>query len=615
MKFCRRSVALALSSSIGLAASSAFGDLSSFPGAEGFGNQTTGGRAGSIYVVTNLNDSGAGSFRDAVSQSNRVIVFAVSGYISLSSAVSAKSNLTILGQTAPGQGVSTMGRELSFTNQNNVILQYFRARQGSIDPAFKDSINMGNTTNMMLDHDSVEFAQYNNVDNVYSVTGGQGVYQNVMTTVQNTILADPIPGQQFNMHQEGSSLTYLNNIWANAHNRNPLAKGNTEYVNNTIYDYQAGYTTGDSSGTYKYDIINNYFIAGKSTSSPSDAFYQLSSTQSSYATGNLLDSNKDGVLGGSTVTPGGGPALTSMYSPETQFLPTLDTTASVAFNLAHAGDAFRSNGVLTRDAVDSQVISQVASYGTSGSVLNSETGTGLSNGGFGDLGTASIVGNANYLDTVPLPWLTAHGLSTTNASGLLLHNALGYLMIEQYAQEAGDQYANNTSSVSADWNAAGWANGAPGIYDHALIRGTGTGNAGITISGTTAATAFTVSVGGNGPAAGESLAISGGSLTVQDTIYLGDQNNATLNLSGGTVRASNIQLGNTVYDAGGNPTSFTGTFNLSGGVLQVDQIVLGAGTPGHWTSGGVFNWSGGTVQAFTGLLISASDPERRGGHI
>src|SRR5437660_534701 len=76
-----------------------------FPGAVGFGAPATGGRGGAVYHVTTLADSGTGSFRDAVSASNRVIVFDVGGYVQLSSPVSVKSNLTIAGQTAPGGGI------------------------------------------------------------------------------------------------------------------------------------------------------------------------------------------------------------------------------------------------------------------------------------------------------------------------------------------------------------------------------------------------------------------------------------------------------------------------------------------------------------------------------
>ncbi len=104
----------------------AHAQLASFAGAPGFGGNATRERGGSIYAVTNLNDSGAGSFRDAVSASNRIIVFAVNGYINLQSAVSAKSNLTILGQAAPGQGIGLEGCEVSFSDQSNCIIQYLR---------------------------------------------------------------------------------------------------------------------------------------------------------------------------------------------------------------------------------------------------------------------------------------------------------------------------------------------------------------------------------------------------------------------------------------------------------------------------------------------------------
>ncbi len=79
--------------------------LVAFPGAEGFGALASGGRGGTLYHVTNLNDRGPGSFRDAVTTERRIVVFNVGGYVNLASPVSIASNITIAGQTAPGEGI------------------------------------------------------------------------------------------------------------------------------------------------------------------------------------------------------------------------------------------------------------------------------------------------------------------------------------------------------------------------------------------------------------------------------------------------------------------------------------------------------------------------------
>src|ERR1700743_2047685 len=97
-----------------------------FPGAEGFGQFASGGRGGEIVHVTTLDDSGPGSFRDAVSQPKRTIVFDVSGIIRLKSNIAVSSDLSILGQTAPGDGISIYGRTTSFSGQKNVIVRYVR---------------------------------------------------------------------------------------------------------------------------------------------------------------------------------------------------------------------------------------------------------------------------------------------------------------------------------------------------------------------------------------------------------------------------------------------------------------------------------------------------------
>lgn len=200
-----------------------------FPGAVGFGSVATGGSGGSSYVVTNLNDTGTGSFRDAVSEPGRIVTFAVSGYIVLESAVSLSSDLTINGTTAPSPGIGIMAAEVSASDKDNIIVVNMRFRQGSEDPdTGKSAFNMGDATNIILDHCSFAYGQWDSVDAV----GAQNI------TVSNSIIAFPI-GQQFGAHVETGPATFFGNLWVSAHNRQPLAKCDTQYINNIIYNYQA----------------------------------------------------------------------------------------------------------------------------------------------------------------------------------------------------------------------------------------------------------------------------------------------------------------------------------------------------------------------------------------
>lgn len=339
-----------------------------FPGAVGFGANAAGGTGGAVYEVTNLNDSGSGSFRDAVSQPHRIIDFQVGGYIVLSSAVSVNSDLTIEGDTAPGGGIGIMGREVSFSGSTNDIVRDVRFRQGTLDPdTGKSAINLLNSSYMIFDHISVEFGQWDNIDSV----GASDI------TIQDSIIADPI-GQRFAAHAETGPYTWYDDLFANAHNRNPLAKANTQFINNVVYDYQGGYTAGNSSGHFSHDVIGNYFIAGPVTTSPSNAYYQMDN-QAVYNSGNELDGNKNGRLDGSALGVGGGAtALSAPWSPTTAAIPALSAASAYAAVIAGVG-------AFPRDQVDTQVIANVTSLGTAGSLWSSQTQTGLGNDGYGTI--------------------------------------------------------------------------------------------------------------------------------------------------------------------------------------------------------------------------------------
>jgi hypothetical protein len=393
-----------------------------FPGAVGFGKNATGGRSKSIYRVTTLADSGAGSFRDAVSVGNRFIVFAVGGYIELDTPVSVKSNLTIAGQTAPGDGIGIMAREVSFANASNVVVRGMRFRQGDLDPdSSKSGINLVNASTLIFDHVSIEFAQWNNIDAV----GASNI------TVMNSIDADPI-GQQFNAHTETGPYTWYRNVFANAHNRNPLAKANTQYINNVIYNFQLGYTAGNTAGLFSHDLVGNYFITGPSTTTASDALFQVNN-QKIYANGNLLDSNSDGTLNGTALgAPGAAVALGAPWSSDTAAIAAMPAAAAFTSVLADAGDS------LHRDGVDAQVIAEVMSLGKSGSLWTTQTKTGLPNTGYGTLdgGTAPTDTDG---DGMPDAWEQEYGLNPHDASDANGDfDGTGYTNIEKYVNSLFD---------------------------------------------------------------------------------------------------------------------------------------------------------------------------------
>ena len=426
-----------------------YGPVMAFPGALGFGANATGGRGGTVYHVTSLADDGSpGTFRAAVSQGNRIIVFDVGGYINLGSAVSAASNLTIAGQTAPGGGIGLMGNELSFYNQNNIICRGLRVRQGGSSTG-SSGINIGSNggqaNNMIFDHTSVEFGQWDSIDAV-----GTGNF-----TVQNCIIADPI-NQQFGAHVQGANASYVGNLWVNAHNRQPLAKASTVYVNNVVYDYQAGYTTADTAGDFTHDIVNNYFITGPSSSAPQDDFFQFDGGQTVYAVGNLLDGSRNGTLNGVPTAPGGDTVSSTPWSTVTATIPTVSAPTAYRSDVSNAG-AFPS------DQLDALVISQVMSLGTAGNLITSPGNTGLANGGFGTIEGGTPLTETDG-DGIPDIWKNAVGLNLyTNQAMATAPD--GYTYIEDYINwlAAPHAFVQTNATVIDLWQyTLGFTNG--GIY-------------------------------------------------------------------------------------------------------------------------------------------------------
>lgn len=242
-----------------------------FPGAEGYGKYVTGGRGGKVIYVTNLNDSGAGSLREAVSQAGpRIVVFKVSGNIELKSELNVTDNITIAGQTAPGGGITLKDYNVKVRG-NNVILRYLRFRMGDTHDVENDALGGRFQKNIIVDHCSMSWS----TDECVSF------YQNENFTLQWCIISESLRNS---VHAKGAhgyggvwggkNASFHHNLLAHHDSRNPrlgeyandiFAKTDlVDIRNNVIYNWGGNSCYGGDA--MNVNLVNNYWKPGPGTS-------------------------------------------------------------------------------------------------------------------------------------------------------------------------------------------------------------------------------------------------------------------------------------------------------------------------------------------------------------
>ncbi|GIE99862.1 pectate lyase family protein [Paractinoplanes rishiriensis] len=381
-----------------------------FPGAVGFGAAVTGGRGGTVYHVTNLNDSGAGSFRDAVSQGNRIVVFDVGGYINLQSPLALASNITVAGQTAPGEGIGTTGYQVSLSNRDNVIVRYMRFRHGLTPNQNRDGVTINEGSNLIFDHVSVSWGR----DENFSINSSVNI------TVQNSIISEGLDPHSCGGLIQSDGVTLYRNLYAHNKTRNPKVKGRNQFVNNVVYNWGSdAYIQGDSAGLSYANVVGNYFIKGPSTGT-GGPFTRGNTNFHMYARGNVYDPDKNGALNGRELTTAELGTVVLESAPHA-FPAAPDVSAAAAYQavIDSAGASLR------RDSVDRRVIGSVT--GQSGSIITDPAAVG----GFGSLagGTAPADGDR---DGMPDAWEQANGLNPANAADGSAAAANGYTNVENY---------------------------------------------------------------------------------------------------------------------------------------------------------------------------------------
>ena len=254
----------------GITTAAAQNKVIAFPGAEGFGRYATGGRGGTVYHVTNLNDSGTGSLRAGVeSDAKRIIVFDVSGTIHLTRQLNIKSNTTIMGQTAPGDGICVADYPC-VVNGDNVIVRYMRFRLGNKNVANHEGDGFGSLDhrNIIIDHCSVSWS----VDECLSMVGCHDITVQWCISAQSMVNSGHSKGAHgYGGNWGGAGATFHHNLMAHHTSRVPRLgpryttqlEEQMDMRNNVLYNWSGEGCYGGEA--MKVNIVNNYYKPGPGT--------------------------------------------------------------------------------------------------------------------------------------------------------------------------------------------------------------------------------------------------------------------------------------------------------------------------------------------------------------
>ena len=427
-----------------IGAKAQFSAAPAFPGAEGYGRYVTGGRGGTVYHVTNLNNSGEGSLRAAVEASGpRIVVFDVSGTIDLSSGLTIKNdNITILGQTAPGQGICIKGFPVN-VNANNVIMRFIRCRMGDINAQEDDAIGGRGKKNIIVDHCSFS----------WSTDECASFYSNTDFTMQWCYITESL-----NVSVHGKGAHGFGGIWGGtrasfhhnllAHHRSRNARldhdyvskmyGPIDYVNNVVYNWSGnvaygGESTGKGGANYrKINFVGNYYKPGPATPSGWKYLINLTNKCSNcdsddptnvepahlYLTGNILEGNatvnSNNWNRGVKLDISGNPEDYRSYTPFTE--AGFDNNTICAHSATDALDKVLTYGGASfgRDQIDSRIAREVrngtytynGSKGSTGGIIDSQSDVG---------GWCALTGGTKLTDTdadgMPDEWEELNGLN------------------------------------------------------------------------------------------------------------------------------------------------------------------------------------------------------------
>ena len=288
--------------------------IPAFPGAEGGGMYTYGGRGGNVYIVTSLEDRGPGTLREACEKGGaRIIVFNVSGIIRIKTPLIIRAPyITIAGQTAPGDGICVAGESV-WINTHDVIIRHMRFRRGETFVGRRDDSIGGNPVgNIIIDHVSATWGLDENMSMYRHMYSPGATYPDekkptVNITIQNSLFGEALDtyNHAFGSTLGGENCSFMRNMWASNAGRNPSIgwNGIFNFVNNVVYNWYNRSTDGGDY-TANYNIINNFYKPGPVTDLTQPISYRILKPESgrsklsymvfgrAYVTGNIVNGNE-----------------------------------------------------------------------------------------------------------------------------------------------------------------------------------------------------------------------------------------------------------------------------------------------------------------------------------
>jgi pectate lyase len=405
-----------------------------FPGAEGFGATTPGGRGGRVIFVTNLDDAGPGSFRAACeAEGPRIVIFRVSGLISLTQPIVIKNAfVTIAGQTAPGDGICLRNYTFIIAT-HDVVVRYLRSRLGDVSKQEADSITLAaGAENVILDHCSASWS----VDEALSLAGN---VSNV--TVQWCLIAE---GLNHSKHTKGAhgygslsrangAVTWHHNLWAHNNARNPRLGDNYgrppyptfDVRNNVIYNY-GEIASGLTQGVLKVNYVGNYIRPGPDSKATTPIRVGGPSDLNYYIRDNVFEGNSaataDNSLFFDPVMINGKRQVQTVAEPF-KVEPVTTVSAQNAYEMV-----LRMVGASLprRDSVDARIVSEVRQR--KGSIIDTQEQVG----GWPTL-RSKVAPVDSDDDGMPDSWERRQGLNRHNpADGSTDKDGNGYTNLEEY---------------------------------------------------------------------------------------------------------------------------------------------------------------------------------------